>query len=137
MNNRGSDGSSETAEKQYMVIASIVFAVIISLAAANFVKNQATKEAFTREIQSKELATLTDIAAFSPGTLKVTYQNNCCEFQIEDGNIKSKLPSDLVGKNYALLTPWEEINSKPTITHDVLLKKSAGGLEIDEQERRA
>lgn len=136
MNKRGSDAGNETAEKQYLVIAYLVFAVLIFLAASNFVKTNATKQAFARDIQSEEFATLADIAASSPRNLRIIYKNTCCEFQIGDGRINSKLPSDVIGKNYALITPSEYIHSKPKITSDVLLKKTGGGLEIDEQQSR-
>lgn len=136
MNKRGNEGSDETSEKQYLWIAYLVFAIMIFLAAADFIKSNASKESFGRDIQSKELATITDLVASSPRAITITYKNECCEYEFKEGRVYSSLPSDVIQKNYPIISSSDSIKSSSKLKGTLILTKDSGGLKVDEQKSR-
>ncbi|MBU1204198.1 MAG: hypothetical protein KKG60_03985 [Nanoarchaeota archaeon] len=120
-------------EKKFLWVAYLVFAVLIFLAAASFVRSNATKQAFTRDFQSRDLAILIDTISFSPRDIQVTYTNDCCEFNIKQNKITLKLPTDILEKPYPFLTPQKFITSQKDIKGDILFKKTSEGITINEK----
>jgi hypothetical protein len=120
-------------EKQYLWIAYLVFAVLIFLAAASFVRSNATKESFIRDASSEELVVLLETLSFSPGKTSITYPNSCCELSLKNSRLILSLPMEIMQEGLPFIASRNIFAPKDSIKGTLLLSSENNKVNINEK----